>query len=79
MKLICRYLRTQNHYTRLLRFVLKQGHRHPPSAQNLMELQLCFFENELIDIERRMFGGLTFSELISDNIILFPAPPPPMV
>ncbi len=77
LKAMCRYLRTQKSYTELIRFYTKQGDRLSPHAQIQMEMRLDFFENELIDIERQMFHGLRFYEIISGNIIPFPIGRPP--
>ncbi|OFW88547.1 MAG: hypothetical protein A3J37_05380 [Alphaproteobacteria bacterium RIFCSPHIGHO2_12_FULL_45_9] len=75
LKAMCRYLRTQKSYIELISFYTKQGDRLSPYAQIQMEMRLDFFENELIDIERQMFHGLRFCEILSGNIILFPSPP----
>ena len=76
LKAMCRYLRTQKSYTELIKFYTKQGDRLTPHAQIQMEMRLDFFENELIDIERQMFHGLRFYELLAGNVIPFPSPPP---
>jgi len=77
LKAMCRYLRTQKSYIELIRFYTKQGDRLSPHAQMQMEMRLDFFENELIDIERQMFHGLRFYEILSGNIIPFPTGSPP--
>ena len=81
MRSIKSYLRTQKSYTDLLRFFCKQGDRMSAQRYYAIDYQLFFLENELIDIERDMFGGLRFSEMTQpnhrDNIIPFPASPPP--
>jgi hypothetical protein len=74
---MCRYLRTQKSYTDLLRFYTKQEDRLSANAQNKIEMHLDFFENELIDLERQICGGLRFYEVISGNIIPFPTTSPP--
>jgi len=77
LKAMCRYLRTQKSYIELIKFYTKQGDNLTPCAQIQMEMRLDFFENELIDIERQMFHGLRFYELLSGNIIPFPIGDPP--
>jgi hypothetical protein len=74
LKAMCRYLRTQKSYTELIKFYTKQEDSLAPHAKIQMEMRLDFFENELIDIERQMFHGLRFYEIISGNIIPFPPP-----
>ena len=71
------YLRTQKSYIDLLNIFHKQWDRLNAAQHDAVESQLYFLENELIAIERDIFGGLTFSEVISGNIIAFPNPPPP--
>jgi hypothetical protein len=73
LKAMCRYLRTQKSYTELIKFYTKQEDSLSFHAKIQMEMRLDFFENELIDIERQMFHGLRFYEIISGNIIPFPA------
>ncbi len=80
---ILAYLRTQKSYIDLLKFFHKQEDNLSPHRYYAIEYQLCFLENELIDIERQMFGGLRFHEVIglenrmdNRNIIPFPSPPP---
>jgi hypothetical protein len=76
LKAMCRYLRTQKSYIQLLSLYTKQGDRLSIHAQNHIESHLDFFENELIDLERQICGGLRFYEVISGNIIAFPSPRP---
>lgn len=76
IKTINRYLRTQKSYIELIRFYTKQEDRLSSCAKNLMEMRLDFFENELIDLEHQIFGGVRFSDIMSGKIIPFPAPPP---
>ncbi len=74
------YLRTQKSYTDLLRIFHKQWDKLNDAQHEAVESQLFFLENELIDIERQIFGGLRFSEIIgrsSSNIIPFPTLSPP--
>lgn len=81
MRHIQTYLRTQKSYTDLLRFFCKQGDRLSTARFNAIESHLFFLENELIDIERQMFGGLTFYQVSGlnnrQNIIPFPLGKPP--
>lgn len=74
IKHINTYLRTQNSYRKLLSFFTKHAETLAFNAQNSIEMHLDFFENELIDLERKIFGGLRFSELMAGNIIAFPLP-----
>ena len=71
------YLRTQKSYTDLLRIFHKQWDRLNDAQHSVIESRLFFLENELIAIEREIFGGVTFYELLSRNIIPFPPPPRP--
>lgn len=61
------YLRTQNHYRKLLSYFTKRAKSLPSHVQNAINMQLCFFENELIDLERKIFGGLRFSQIMDIN------------
>ena len=72
LKAMSRYLRTQKSYIELISFYTKQGDRLSIHAQIQMEMRLDFFENELIDMERQICGGLRFYEVFSGNIIPFP-------
>lgn len=74
IKHINAYLRTQNHYIKLLSYFTKRAEKLPLHAQNYIEMHLDFFENELIDLERKICGGMRFSTLMSANIIPFPLP-----
>jgi hypothetical protein len=64
MRLIMAYLRTQKSYTDLLKLFSKQGDNITSHRYYAINYQLFFLENELRDIERNMFGGLLFSEVI---------------
>lgn len=85
MRLIRGYLRTQKFYTALLRYYTKQEDSLSAHQYYAINYQLFFLENELIDIERKMFGGLRFSEIAGlnnrgnngQNIIPFPLGKPP--
>ena len=70
------YLRTQKSYTDLLRLFLKQEDSLNVAQHNAYIDALFFLENELIDIERKMFDGMTFYEIAGlnnrQNIIPFP-------
>ena len=81
MRHIRAYLRTQKSYTDLLRFFCKQGDSISAHRYYAIAYQLYCLENELIDIEHHMFGGLRFSEIVGrdnrTNIIPFPSPPSP--
>ena len=77
------YLRTQKSYTDLLRFFCKQGDSMSPQRYYATAYRLFFLENELIDIERKLFGGMTFYEvsglnnhLEKQNMIPFCRKPP---
>ena len=77
---ICTYLRTQRSYSKLLNLFLKQEHSLSVTKHNAYIDALFFLENELIDIERQMFDGMTFYEvtgynarLKKGNIIPFPS------
>lgn len=61
------YLRAQKSYTDLLRFFCKQGDSMHPHLYYALEYRLYFLENELIDIERKMFDGMTFYEIAGLN------------
>ena len=70
------YLRTQKSYTDLLKLFLKQEDSLNVAHYNAYIDELFFLENKLIDIERKMFGGMTFSEMMRsrnrhnrDNIV----------
>ena len=69
------YLRTQKSYTDLLKLFLKQEHSLSVARQNAYIDALFFLENKLIDIERQIFGGMTFYEVAGldnrQNIIPF--------
>ena len=76
------YLRTQKSYTDLLKLFLKQEDSLSVTRHNAYIDALFFLENELIDIERQMFGGLRFHEIAGrdnrlkdGNIIRFPKRP----
>ena len=71
------YLRTQKSYSDLLRLFLKQEDSLTVSRHNAYIDALFFLENELIAIERQMFGGLRFSEIVGlDNRNIIPFRPP---
>ena len=81
MRNIKAYLRTQKTYTDLLNLFIKQEHRLNVAHHNELIDALFFLENKLSDIERLMFEGCTFYEIISrdhrqkqGNIIPFPPP-----
>ena len=83
MRQIKAYLRTQKSYTDLLRLFLKQEDSLSVARHNAYIDALFFLENELIDIERQMFGGMRFHEIAGldarlqkQNILPFPSPPP---
>ncbi len=59
-----RYLRTQKSYIALLSFYTKQGDRLSAQTQNQIEMYLDFFENELIDLECQICGGLRFYDTV---------------
>ena len=73
------YLRTQKSYSDLLKLFIKQEHSLNVAQHNAYIDALFFLENELIDIERQMFGGMRFFEIAGlddrlnkGNIIPFP-------
>ena len=74
------YLRTQKSYTDLIKLFIKQEHSLNKLQHDTLHAQLFFLENELIDIERKMFGGLRFHEICGldnrQNVISFPERPP---
>ena len=73
MKKIMRYLRTQKSYIDLLKFYIKQRDNMLTPQHILTNIQLNFFENELIAIEADLRSGCGE---IPTNIIPFPEPPP---
>jgi len=73
------YLRTQKTYVDLIRLFSKHWESMGTAWQEMVENNLFFLENELIDLERKIFGGLRFYEIIgmhNTNIIAFPKTPP---
>ncbi len=73
------YLRLQKLFTETLRFQTKNAETLTLYDNFILEMQLNFFENELMNLELQMFGGLLFSEIIgrdNRNIIPFPERPP---
>ena len=62
MRYMRAYLRTQKSYTDLLKLFIKQEHSLTVARHNAMIDELFFLENELIDIERQLCGGMRFSE-----------------
>lgn len=79
MRRIRAYLRLQKLFTNTLRYQTRRAETLTAHEYMMLEMHLDFLENELIDIERAMFNGLTFYEIAgADNrkIIPFPSPPP---
>jgi len=77
MRHIKTYLRTQKTYIDLIRLFSKYGESMGSAWQEMVEDNLFFLENELIDLERKIFGGLRFHEIIGmDNTNIIPFPPP---
>jgi len=80
MRHIKAYLRTQKTYVDLIRLFSKHEESMGTAWQEMIEDNLFFLENELIDLERKIFGGMRFFEIIgmdNTNIIPFPPPAPP--
>jgi len=70
------YLRTQKTYIDLIRLFSKHEKSMDSAWQEMIESDLFFLENELIDLERKIFCGLRFHEIIgieNRNIIPFPS------
>jgi hypothetical protein len=76
MRHIKAYLRTQKTYIDLIRLFSKHEESMGSEWQQMIESDLFFLENELIDLERKIFEGLRFHEIIgieNRNIIPFPS------
>ena len=67
MRQIRAYLRTQKSYTDLLKLFLKQEDSLNVAQHNAYIDALFFLENELIDIERQICGGMRVSEIAGLN------------
>ncbi len=79
MRRVRAWLRLQKLFTDTLMFQRKHAKTLGLHKDFVLEMQLNFLENELMNLERQMFGGLLFSEIIgrdNGNIILFPERPP---